>query len=507
MGLLGALFGGGTKLELKLDAEAVPAGGQLSGQIIVHGGKKPLKIDSLFVRLLLVSVVSKEGQSIPEIDLKLLVDSVIATKEDLPPGAAKRYSFRFPVPTGLAPSANGVSYTVLAQADIPGVVDPKQEAKLKIIESRGSGMLTLQQIYDRYPGLNSTDKRELANALSDLDCACYSERELLLAAEPRLVELVRSAGDGAVRRAAFSAWANLVDNQVKKHHLSFLAEVSAQSNSSEFFLEVIKAAAKFAEEGALPMVQDLAKSADPEIRLRITEQLRFSAADRFPGKRELLLSLAMDPEARVRAAAIEALSEWRDDVELMRWIASVADHDTSELVQAACISALSLSHHYGGSALTLDVYERQVRNPSELVRKTIAESIHWLSESDIARIYPLVAALLADSSGEVRSAMGFQFHNLSDMRQLAPLGLQVLERDPSEEVRSQTLGGVTSLLEPAQAIPLLEKYLRSAPSERMLWGVLSGLRNHREVPQARALLAELGRGSTGVAHAARDALE
>ncbi len=506
MGLLNALFGGGTKLQLKLDAQEVPAGGQLSGQVLVQGGKKPLTIDKVFVRLLLVSAKSKPGQTVPDIDVQLLVDSVIATRDDLPPGVEKKYSFRFPIPTGLEPSSLGTSYTVLAQADIPGVADPKEEAKLKLVASRGSSLLTLEDLKARYPGLDSEDDDELDSALNSLDCDCYSERELLVAAEPFLVELIRRRGQDGVARSALSAWSNLVDGRVKKEHLAFLQELLGVTGDRHFYDEVIEAAARFAEEGALPVVQRLAVSPDPRIRTEIARQLRFSAADRFPGKRELLESMLADPEGEVRAAAIGALTEWRDDDALVRRIAGLIDSDPSTDVKVAVIDFLCLVHNYRSGTLGLEVFERHVNNPDENVRKEIVQSLHWQPETEVVRVAGLVQKLCNDPSGEVRRSMAFQFHNLGDMKQLIPLGLALLERDPSEQIQAEALGGVGSIMEPEAGVQLAEKYLAGNPSERLLWGALDVARHHKDHPRGKALLQRLAASGRECANAAQEEL-
>lgn len=506
MGLLNALFGGGTKLALKLDAQEVPAGGQLSGQVTVLGGKKPLKIGKVFVRLLLVSTKTKPDQAVPEVDVQLLVDSVIATNDELPPGVEKRYSFRFPVPTGLEPSALSTSYSVLAQADIPGVADPKEDVTLKIVASRGSDLLTLDQLKERYPGLDGEDEDDLSNALNSLDCDCYSEREQLVAAEALLVELIRRHGTSEVGRAALSAWSNLVDGRVKKEHLAFLQELLSMTGDRRFFDEVVEAAARFAEEGALPIVQGLARHADPAIREEMAKQLRFSAADRFPGKRELLESMLADPSGDVRAAAVSALSEWREDSGLMKHFAAMMETDPSTEVKVAIVSSLALAHNYGNGTLGLDLYERHIANPDDAVRKELASSLHWLPETDVARIGLLVQKLASDPSGEVRRTMAFQFHNLEDMKQLIPIGLWMLKNDPSEQVRKEALGGVGAMMDPEAALDLAEPYLAGQPSDQILWGVLDVARHHREHPRARAVLQRLASSGTSCADAAKDML-
>jgi hypothetical protein len=66
MGLLDSLFGGGTKLDLKLDTNTIPEGGTLSGTLTLSGGKKPLKLTALKVRLVYVKVTPVEGQALPK---------------------------------------------------------------------------------------------------------------------------------------------------------------------------------------------------------------------------------------------------------------------------------------------------------------------------------------------------------------------------------------------------------------------------------------------------------
>ena len=47
MGLLSKMFGGGTEVEVHLDATQVPVGGILSGRATVRGGKKDLQLTAL----------------------------------------------------------------------------------------------------------------------------------------------------------------------------------------------------------------------------------------------------------------------------------------------------------------------------------------------------------------------------------------------------------------------------------------------------------------------------
>lgn len=63
MGLLDSMFGGGTKLGMSLDTPQSSAGGVVGGKISLHGGKKPMKLTELTVKLLFVSVHSEHPAS------------------------------------------------------------------------------------------------------------------------------------------------------------------------------------------------------------------------------------------------------------------------------------------------------------------------------------------------------------------------------------------------------------------------------------------------------------
>src|SRR5688572_15454833 len=174
MGLLDKLFGGGTKLELKLDMDKLPPGGTVAGTVTLTGGKKPLRLELLKVDLVSVQVVTREGQALPSISLQVLMSNVLASGRELPPGSLNKFEFRFKLPDDLKPDA---VYKVLASADIPGVKDPGADVALTIIGSdRGAfgaiksrlGVADSEgEVLGRYPGLTSRDEDELSSALSE----------------------------------------------------------------------------------------------------------------------------------------------------------------------------------------------------------------------------------------------------------------------------------------------------------------------------------------------------
>lgn len=504
MGLLDKMFGGGTALEVQLDATQVPVGGMLGGRAVVRGGKKDLSITDLKVRLLYVCVTARDDSPIPNIDTRILLDHTITTNQSLPAGAEQTYAFSLQIPGGTQPTAHNTSYKVTVVADIPGVKDPSATVDLKVTDA--AGMASFDEIYARWPALRGQAQRPLVDALWDLNSAIYSERDALITAEPLLASLIRThAGD--VRRVAISTWANLLDGRVRPEHLRLLGELVGLDLDVETTKQVVEAAAKFADEGALAHVEGFARHPDPEIRRELGQALRFAAADRFPGKKQLVLALAADPEASVREAAFGALSDFRNDVQIMQMCAAQIDRDPSPDVQAACIGALCFGHHHGMGELTLQVYERHLANPHERVRKAVAEELHWLPETARPRIAAMVQRLLSDPSDEVRRTCAWHFRNLEAFPELAGMLRHVIENDPSSEVRKDALGALSAVAPIGEAVAYYRWILQARPTEEVAWAVLDGVR-WREQPEARALLSELASsGFVEVARSAREALE
>ncbi|HEY2404636.1 MAG TPA: HEAT repeat domain-containing protein [Polyangiaceae bacterium] len=503
---MGALFGGGTKLDLTLDVDSAPQGGQVSGKVVVHGGKKALSLTSLKVRVGKVKVQMKEGSSLPDIQTEQIAESVLAVDEALPAGVAKPYAFKLRLPAGIEPSSLGVSYKVLGHADIPGVADPSADAKLKIVEGTVSAMLTVEDILARWPGLEAASEEEILDALRELHNACYAQRETLLAAEPILIQRFQGASSPKVRREAFKAWANLVDDQVRPDHLRLLADVSAAQHDAQMFAEIVTAVAKFAEEGALPMLEQLAQNPDAGVRAKVGKSIRFDAKPEFPGRRELLNKLVTDPEADVRAAAIGALSTYRDDAPLMHWIAALATRDSEPEVRAACVAALNLAHNYGIGDLPLALYESQITDPSPVVRQAIAENLHWQPEAAKPRVLGLVERLFADSSDDVREAAAFQMCNLEQFPEIAQFGRRAALGDSSERVRHDALRSLASVMPLGELLPLYESVLASNPSERVWRGVLRGAGELVKERSARAFLEKIAKLDSAMGAYARDVL-
>lgn len=506
MGLLDKMFGGGTSVQVHLDATQVPVGGILSGRAVLRGGKKDLTLTSLNVRLLYVHVEAKDDSPIPSIDTRLLLDNAIAANQTLAAESEAQFSFQLQIPAGTEPTAHNVSYKVMVVADIPKVKDPSATADLKVVEGAGASAMGSDTLFSRWPALQGTAERPLIDALNDMYSAIWEERDALMVAEPLLAGLVRN-GAGDVRRQALETWAHLLDDRARPENLQLLQELASADLDQDTTRSLIEAAAKFADEGAMPLVARYAQHPDPEIRREVAQKLRFAAADQFNGKRELLLQMAQDPDNDVRAAAYDAFSDYREDLQVMQLCAQAIDHDPSPEVQKSCIGVLCFGHYHDMLDLTLAVYERHLQNQHEAVREEIADNIHWLPSEHAARIGPLVQRLLADPSEAVRRKMAWQFRNMDDFAALAPLLQHSIQNDPAERVRMDGLGALSSVLPMDQAVAYYQHLLQSMPATQALhWAILEGVR-FKDEPSAKQLCQQLTQSQfSDVARNAREAL-
>jgi HEAT repeat protein len=509
MGLLDAMFGGGTQVQLWLDNAQASPGAVVGGRVLLTGGKKPFRVTELAVKLFFVRVQTREGQSLPDIDAREVAKQVVAAGIDLPPGAQLPYTFRITVPNDLPPTAHNVSFKVMASADIPGIKDPSADAEVKIVEASkdGNRRLPLNEVLGRFPGLQSRDEEALCKALYDFFLACYSEAGELMEAEPIIGQHMMT-GTVRVRREALKAWANLVDNRVQPHHLQALYTVANTPGLDEdTFKEVITAATKFAEEGALQLVQQLAQNPSADIRADVASNLRFNAAEKFNGKRELLVQLAQDQSPQGRKAAVGALSCFNDDQQLMYWVANITDNDPAPEVAAACVETLGFAHHHGMQDLTLAVYEKHTQNPNAEVRSAIARRLSNQPPAAMQRVWGIIQRLMVDQDEEVRRSVAFEFNNMYKMPQLLPLAQQMAQNDPSPAVRKDAIGAMSSLMQPQQAAQFYGHLMTQARTEDELWPVLNGLRTHSSHPDVKRVLTQLGQSQyPDLANAARDAL-
>lgn len=503
MGLLDKMFGGGTQLEMKLETAVIPEGGTLAGTLSLSGGKKPLKLTALKVRLVYVKVTSVPGQSLPKIEMQVLLDNTVIANQDLAPASMNKYSFSFAVPTGTDPKG---TYKVIAVADIPGVKDPSADADLKVISphSEGAnpglfgglfkGAPKEDEILGRFPGLMSTDEDKLWQGMHDLLCAAYDVDNNFAHIAPYLAKKMGPGHNDRVRSQALSTWGNVLNNRATPAHIKALEDMAADKTlSSDMMREVVTVAAKFAEEGAWSLVEKLAKHENPDVRSEMASRLYFDADKDIAGRKPLLVAMSADADAGVRAAAYRSFSDFNDDKAIVQKAIAACQSDPSPDVQKACIAAIALAHHReipGAKELVLDTFLAHAQsNPHGSVRKEIADVVHWLPVDP--KTATIVTVLLGDRDVEVRRQMAWQSVNMSEHKELRELFVRAAVSDSDEEVRGNALGGLDRLMSLPEAITFLKKRLVEDATEKTAWACFNVVKFQQEDAGARAFMKEL----------------
>lgn len=497
MGLLDALFGGGTKLDLKLDATQIPEGGLLGGTISLSGGKKPLKLTSLKVKLVYVKVTTVPGQTMPKIDLQMLLDNAIVANVDLAPASLNKYSFSFTVPKGTDPSGK---YQVMAVADIPGVKDPSVSMDLKVLAAqqtnflgfaKGGAALSADEMFKRFPGLQSQNEDKLCEAIREVLYASYDPDDNLLAAEPLLARHMREGSDN-VKAVALEAWGNILNNRARKEHIVTLVDMARDPGTSKDVMrQVVVAAAKFAEEGAWDLMVELAGHKDPSVREETASQLYFNAEKSIKGRKDLMLKLTADENAGVRRAAWRGMTDFNADKAVVERLIVAANSDPSPDVVEACLSAITFAHHHGMRDQVFATFLAHTKNPHTSVRRELAQSLHWLPEDP--RLAQIVTALFADGNSEVRRAMAWQGCNMAEHKELRELFVKAAVDDKDEEVRGDAIGGLDRMMPLGDLLSFCRQRLAAEHSLAVHHGVLNALRDQVAEPTARALVEELSR--------------
>jgi HEAT repeat protein len=484
MGFLDKMFGGGTNLTLKLDTNMIPEGGTLAGKITLSGGKKPLKLTALKVRLVYVKVSTVPGQSLPKIELQNLLDNTVISNQDLAPASLNEYPFSLNVPTGTDPKG---TYKVIVSADIPGVKDPSADQELKVIapnaDGASSGMFgglfrgkpSEEEILARFPPLMSA----------------YDADSNFTKIAPFLAKKMAPGNPDRIRAQALATWGNVLNNRATPDNVKALEAMANDSTLTQDMLrEVIRVAAQFAEEGAWPVVEKLSGHRDPWVREEMASRLYFDADRKLAQRKDKLVAMTNDPDAGVRAAAFRSFADFNKERPLVDKAIAAAKSDPSPDVQKACVSAIAHAHFHGMKDLVLDTFLAFAQSSTQsVVRKEIADCSHWLPADP--RTAKLVDALLQDKDIEVRRQMAWQSCNMGEHPELRELFVRTAVSDTDEEVRGNALGGIDRVMPLPEAVAFLRQRLAADPNEKTAWACFNVVKFQMEHAEARAFMTEL----------------
>jgi HEAT repeat protein len=511
MGLFDTIMGwfgiGGASVAVTLDGNQVPQGGFLSGKVKVTGGDREQPMTALRVQLVFVSVKSREDSAIPEINMTVLLDNVLATGKTISPKAVTEYPFQFQIPDGTEPTGSGVTYQVKASAEIPGAKDPNGMVELKVVEGTGQ---TADALLLRWPALRGTEPEPLIDALQDMRWKHDKDdpENDLLAAEPVLARLVRE-GSPRVQAAALPVWARILGDRATADHVKTVQSLVEKDLDDDVRREVIQAASAFRKQGGMAILAKLAQSPDAEVR-----RLVAAALDRWDGPfigtdLEQLRKMVDDADPAVRAEAVRALGTYYENTSATEKIAEVASKESDVSVLEACTRALSNAAYKDRKELMLAHFEKMAARPEIRLRLAVAGSIPQSSTlAGDPRVRAIVDRLLADTEEDVRHDMAFQLNNLvQNDDSLADVAEHVLWNDPSQRVRGAAVSALCKdgLVE-KRALPAYEKILAADASEEVLRGMIFGLR-WREEQGAKGVLHRLtAHPNRTIAERAREAL-
>lgn len=504
-----SMFGGGAKMEVRLDATEVPVGGILSGQATLTGAGKPYPVTSVKVRLYYVSVETQEDSPVPKVDMRVLLDNTVAANDTIGAKEEKTYSFNFTIPSGTEPSAHNVSYECHVLADIPGIKDAVGKAKLKVIEAEDAGAVGVDDLFARWPALRGSQERPLIDALNDMRYTHSADDASndLFVAEPVLARLMREGASEDVRRAALDTWSTVVGERATKKHVQTLKEFMQRGDLEEWTLrEAIEAAAKFAKAGGIEVLQAFAGHASPEIRRHVA-----TAAGLYGGEtkqvRQLLEALAGDADAGVRAEVFERLGNFADDAKVLQRIAEQALRDPSPDVQRGCIQGLSSAFWREQTEVAAPVFSQLAGSEHMEVRKTLA---YWTaSNGGQPALRAVVERLLVDPHEEVRHEIAFYLVNAQDEARgpFLPRLRELADRDPSDHVRQAAIATLGSWLPKHEVVQYYRGLMGGPPREKILRGIVHGIKFKTD-PEFKAILSELSACQfVEVAREARDGFE
>ena len=147
---------GGAKVEVKLNPGAVPMGGFARGEIILRGGKLEQKCNGIIVKLRRISVVrvTVDGKSVDQNQFDTLQEENLAQYEQtISPGSEMRFDFNIMMPAS-GGAEDRISYEIVADADIPGAIDPSHSVKVATTKAAEVTVASIPHLIDVARGLH-----------------------------------------------------------------------------------------------------------------------------------------------------------------------------------------------------------------------------------------------------------------------------------------------------------------------------------------------------------------
>jgi HEAT repeat protein len=488
-----SMFGvGGCKMELALDAEQVAVGGVLSGRCTVIGSDKDWPLTSVKVRLLYVSVETQEDSALPKIDTRILIDNTIASNEVVPANGKREYDFTLQIPGGTEPNRNGVSYTVMVVADIPGLKDPSAKKDLKVVElEEGAPNMDLAALYSRWPALQGSAEGPLVQAIRDLGWSHsdYDDSKNMKSAEPVLAKFLRHESS-QVRSTALEAWSRIIGEEATPANIRTLQAAMKDGTAEDgVLLEAIEAAARFAKSGGIGILEPFAKHEDPKVRKKVAWSIGNYAND--VGKGLMLIQTMMaDTDIGVLTQVVESLSRFSGNGVVMQKLNDLAL--TPEMPVAL---RRELGNALGNGYEFPDIVWPGLKNLADdtdpETRRRVAQNLHSHTQRD--EMPPLVSALLQDGDAEVRRTMTGQiryFPNNDHMATYRPILEAIAEGDADRVCQANAVYSLSNGMTPEEKAGHYQTWMAKKPTEEVLQRIVHDIMYDKQ-PEFQPLLTAL----------------
>ncbi len=509
-----SMFGiGGCKMEVELDAQQVAVGGVLAGRCRVIGADKEYPLTSVNVRLLYVSVQSKEDSAIPDIETRILVDNVLATNEVIPANGKREYDFTVQIPGGTEPTAHNVSYSVLVVADIPGLKDPSAKTDLKVVEAEEGAQATdLASLYSRWPALQGTAEQPLIDALWDLRNSHrdWDENSNFSGAEPVVAKFLRH-DSSRVRSTALEVWSHLIGDEATPANIRTLqgaiqlADESGSDDDLRVMQEGVEAAARFAKAGGVAILEKYAKHDNAKVRKKVAQSIGWHAND--VGKALMVLQSMMDdPEIGVLTDVISALANFSGNGVIFQKLTDLAlNPDTPLALRREVAGCLARGWEFYD--IVWPGVKHLANDADPEVRRRVSQSLsNFMQREDAAEV---AKPLFSDDDVEVRRAVSrearyFPSKSMDDWR---PILEEMATGDADRQVQANAVRSLINGFEPEKVAEHYQAWLAKGPSEEIQQAIVHDIMYDKNPVYAPLLQTLKGSQYPSVAEDAQRGIE